>query len=55
MGVVEKKEGSAQKEEESREDKGIKEVIRPSLFTSFSCQSVLPFHGIEIREGLDTE
>lgn len=52
MGVVKKEEASAQEEEESREDKGIKKVIRPSLFTSLSCQLILPFHGIEIREGL---
>ena len=52
MGVVKKEEGSAQQEEESREDKGIEEVIRPSLLTSFSCQLVLPFHEIEMREGL---
>jgi hypothetical protein len=50
MGVVEKKEGSAQYEEESREDKGIEEVIRPPLLTSLSCQLILSFHGIEMRE-----
>lgn len=50
MGVVEEEEGSAQQEEEGREDKGIEEVIRPSLPTSLSCQLILPFHGIEMKE-----
>jgi hypothetical protein len=50
MGVVEKEEGSAQYEEESREDKGIEEVIRPPLLTSLSWQLILSFHGIEMTE-----
>ncbi len=50
MGVVKKEEASAQQEEEGGENKGIEKVIRPSLLTSLSCQLVLPFHGIEMRE-----